>query len=728
MFLKNKHSLDNSSPNPEENITYNNDFSIEAVEKAILESGMFANTPDENLPQQPNQDNYIDLNTSAKNEVQNTFDNLNLNYFDKKINQLNSDIDKVKLNDDFSGDETTESVKLFPKEKQANDTSETTQIKTDNAQNIDTDTGTGTGTSSTDFTGSGSISEKRNNNKKSIPFDFIDGTSSYAGMPFDRVERDVKIKDRLYVIRSVIMFILTALSIYITMSAVHSSLYMPFGLQYIQKPFLYLLLLIIIQGICAFLSLDIVASGLFRLVQLRPTTDSIVFLSCVASFAHCLSIILHPQNGGYLPYTSISCLMLFFSTVSRSHKYSSLRKTTRILSSSNIFTGIIFEKSSDGDINAIKADVEKNIDLSDLKELSATDKYSCVFAPISIISAFVLAGISSFGTGNPQLFLWAVSAMLAVAAPVSLIISSSLPIKRTAGKLYSMGSALIGLSGTKKVNSCKGAVLFDEDIFPNGSVEINGVKMSGASPEENMAYTSSTIEAADLGTKRIFADLSRQHQIKASDVRKLRFYESGGITAEINGRNIAIGNSGFLIRLGIHITEGLNLKTAVFSSVNMCFSGLFALKYNPLSFVKNSLNNLIKAKIPPIIATRDFNITPGMIERSFKLKRGIIEYPDIAERLEYSSKERLYEETPAAVSLKSGISSFTSCLCAMKKLGKICRKNIIYSTLSAIIGQSVIFFLTYKSAFSAAVPSNILIYQALWALIIYAVSARISRY
>lgn len=718
MFQKNKHSSDGSPTDREENITYNNDFSIEAVEEAILKSGMFANTPDENLPHRQKDDSYIDLDTDTKSEIQNTFDNLNLSYFDNEVNNPYSDNSKIKSDRDFLN-ETTESVKLFPKEKYSPDSDNETkpiEISSDNSDSsYISDTAASTG------------AVKKRAAEKKIPFDFVDGTP-YTDVSFDRIERDIKVKDRLYAARSVFTFIFAALSIYITLSAVHSSLYMPFGLQYVQKPFLYLLSLIVIQGICALLSLDIIASGFFRLMCLRPTTDSLIFLSCAASFAHAMSIIIQPQNGGYLPYISVSCLMLFFSTLSRSHKYSSVRKTTKILSASNNFTGIIFEKSNDGNINAVKADIEKDINLHDLKCLSATDKYSCVFAPIFIVTSFVFASVSSFGTGNPQLFLWALSALLSVATPTSLIVSSSLPIKRTACKLYRIGCAMIGLSGTKKVNSCKGAVLFDEDLFPNGSVEINGVKMSGASPEENMAYTSSTIEAADLGTKRIFADLSRQHRIKASDVKKLRFYESGGITAEINGRNIAIGNSGFLMRLGIHITEGLNLKTAVFSSVNMCFSGLFALKYNPTPSVRTALNSLIKSKIPPVIATRDFNITPGMVERTFKLRRGIIEYPDIAERLEYSSSGRLFEENPSAVSIKGGISSFTACLCAMKKLGKICKKNIVYSTLSAIIGQLVIFFLTYEKAFSAAIPSNILIYQALWALIIYAVSARISRY
>ena len=61
------------------------------------------------------------------------------------------------------------------------------------------------------------------------------------------------------------------------------------------------------------------------------------------------------------------------------------------------------------------------------------------------------------------------------------------------------------------------------------------------------------------------------------------------------------------------------MKDAVYVSINGLLVGFFKIKYVPVQSVQNALFALLRTKIAPIFAVRDFNITPLMLGQKFKM-------------------------------------------------------------------------------------------------------------
>lgn len=89
--------------------------------------------------------------------------------------------------------------------------------------------------------------------------------------------------------------------------------------------------------------------------------------------------------------------------------------------------------------------------------------------------------------------------------------------------------------------------------------------------------------------------------------------------------------------MAVKVPEGINLKNGVLVAINMQFAGIFSIKYDIQPSVRRSLNFMIKHKITPVMAVRDFNMTPQLIESRFKVNPDHFDYPDLEQRIAYSA-------------------------------------------------------------------------------------------
>ena len=71
----------------------------------------------------------------------------------------------------------------------------------------------------------------------------------------------------------------------------------------------------------------------------------------------------------------------------------------------------------------------------------------------------------------------------------------------------------------------------------------------------------------------------------------------------------------------------MQIKNGVFVAINMSLAGVFAMKYETSEQVQNAFRLLRRIRITPVVAVRDFNMTPGMLESRFRLKPQWIDYP-----------------------------------------------------------------------------------------------------
>ena len=94
-------------------------------------------------------------------------------------------------------------------------------------------------------------------------------------------------------------------------------------------------------------------------------------------------------------------------------------------------------------------------------------------------------------------FLWAWSAMLLAAFPSGLFLSFARTFQRQSTRLYRYGAALSGWSGARVLSGECAVTITDQDLFPAGSVTLNGMKIySDRSVSQIIGFANAVVSPA----------------------------------------------------------------------------------------------------------------------------------------------------------------------------------------------------------------------------------------
>jgi len=513
-------------------------------------------------------------------------------------------------------------------------------------------------------------------------------------------------------IRLLIMIPLVLISIYMTLSAL-MQLPMPFGMRYSAKPFLFLFVLCAAEGLCMLLAGEVTASGLWRLLTLRPTMDSLVLFSCLATMGHAVSIILKPEWGGWLPYCCIGCLICLFALLAKRHRMASMRRTYKAAQFGSAPSAI--HCIGDEHHVAFKSSQDDPAPAEELSNPDLTERFSMIYAPAAIIGSLVLAFFASYRQGNPEAFFWSLGAIASAAATPVLLLSSAAPACTVIKKLFASGVALANGKNVSTLSKCHGAVLRDGDIFPPGSVEITGVQtVEDVSPELLCAAVAPLIFEIGGGLAKAFENYVRSIYVTAKPAADVKFYDTGGVSGMVGGNLIMAGTASFIMRQGMRIGESLSQKDAVYIAVNQTYAGMITLSYHPQAQIATAFRLLKREKIKSILALKDFNLNTLVVEESFKLKFEDVEYPELPDRLNLADSQRLHSDNTLAWLSRESMLSFAEALHYSARLRQASLFNLICGIISSVLGILIMFFLTRSAEPAAATPLNALIYQMLW--------------
>ena len=205
------------------------------------------------------------------------------------------------------------------------------------------------------------------------------------------------------------------------------------------------------------------------------------------------------------------------------------------------------------------------------------------------------------------------------------------------------------------------------------------------------------------------------------------YHEAGGVRAEIQGDVVLVGTAGFMIRSGIRLASGTSTKNAIFISINRQPAGVFNINYKPNREVERALHLLVKKRVPVVLAVRDFNLTPMMVESIFGLKDGCLEYPEIEQRIDMSAEEQYVSSDIGAVITRAGLYPFAASVLAAKRLRRTTIRNVFLTAASAVIGMLLMFYLTFMQRPVLITPHTVFVYMLLWFIPMYLLSLRVKK-
>lgn len=527
--------------------------------------------------------------------------------------------------------------------------------------------------------------------------------------------------------RIVLCLLVTAAMLYLTFAV---GLGLPMPQQLLQNHGLRCMILAGMLGVVMIFALDAVGLGLAHMLTLRAELDSVAVLACVASIADALLMERLTPDAFRMPFCALVAVSMTFILWGNYAKRRGLRVACRTAASvTEPYLVTLDERKWNGRDAYAKWSGEP---IGFGRQIQADDGAQRIFhvaAPILVTACLLCAILASVGRKRPEDFLWALSANLTAASSFSATLCYGIPWGALSQRLAKSGAALAGWDGVTSTGGGSSILLSDEDLFPPGTVRLNGIKIFGDfSVDRVVGVTATLIRDSGSGLDKLFHDLLRAQGTVYRKAVNFCCYEGGGMSAEIRGEQVLVGSASFMHLMDVPLPQGVHVKNAVFCAIGGELAGLFALKYSLNGAVEPALSTLIRNHVVPVLATRDFNITPDMLRQRFKLPADRMEFPAVERRMELSDSRQEHSPILTAVLCRTGVDPFTEAAVGGKRLRRGIRISALLTVLGSSLGVILTFYLTFLAAYDSLTVGNLLIFLVMWLVPTYLISDWINRY
>ena len=463
-------------------------------------------------------------------------------------------------------------------------------------------------------------------------------------------------------------------------------------------------------AVVALMTRHVFAYGVRMLVQKRCTGELLCALSALVSAADCVSRLMVPERSDAMPYAAVSCLGLVIAQWGLARESRGEYDTFRTVALDPEPPYLVTET----DHGACK----QRGQLPGFYTTACQDPlpltWQAALLPVVLMATVVFAGLSSLGQGRGADFFLNWSAILCAASSFALPLCWGLPFSRLAQRLQKTGCAVAGWRGAHRISRKKTMIVTDSDLFPPGTVALNGVKVFGEELPKAASYAATMCRAAGSGLAWLFDGLMRSEGGRYERADDFSFYQEGGYSATIHGESVLLGTASFMRKMEVRLPGGINLRTGIFLSIDRQLAAVFAVKYNASENVDYALRMMRRSRITPILASRDPNITPALLKRKFH--KGVkVEYPDLTVRVALSEAE-LDRGLPRALLFREGLLPYAETVVGSRRMCRTVRRAAALAILGSVAGTLLSFYLVFGGAYDLVSPLYLLGFLLLWTL------------
>lgn len=483
-------------------------------------------------------------------------------------------------------------------------------------------------------------------------------------------------------------------------------------------------------GLGMLLGIDVLLQGLLRAVRMRLGMDLLTLLACCFTLADALTLALNQDREGQLPYCGVCLAALLLTMHGEYHKRCALRLSCRTAAASaepylvTLDEGKWNGRDTYAKWSGTPAGFGSQIQMDD-----GAQRIYRVVCPLLALACVLFSLLASVGLDKGENLLWCLSAAFTSASALGGALAYGRPFHKIARRLAQSGAALAGWPGMADSRRGDRVLITDGDLFPPGFVELNGVKVFGDFPTERVvAYTATLIRDSGSGLEKLFHDLLRAQGAIFRKAERLTCYEGGGLSALIRGDQVLVGSAAFMNLMEVELPQGLNVKNAVFCAIDGELAGIFALSYSLPDTVFPALSALLHEKVAPVLATRDFNVIPAMLQQRFRLAADRMDFPPIQRRRELSDPEQDHAAKLTAVLCREGLAPFAEAVVGARRLRRCARIGAVVCCTGSALGILLSYYLTSVDAYSSLSPLNLLVYLVMWLLPVWFLTDWAPRY
>ena len=470
------------------------------------------------------------------------------------------------------------------------------------------------------------------------------------------------------------------------------------------------------------LARQVFAKAFRLLARRRCTSELLAVISAVVMAADCVARLLLPDRSAAACYAPVGCFALVFAMWGGARESRGMWDTFRMASTDDEPPYLVTETEKGA---CKQAGSVPGFYTTALREDTAAI-WQTALMPVVLVASIVFAGLSSLGQGRGDDFLLNWSAILGAGTTFALPLCWGMPFSKLAAHFHKAGCAVAGWCGAERISRRRAMILTDGDLFPPGTIQLNGVKVFGEDLSKVYSYAASMTRAADCGLQRLFDGLLRGEGGHYQKVDDFSFYEEGGYSATVRGESVLLGTASFMRKMEVRLPAGINLRTGIFLAMDRQLAAVFAVKYQPSENVDFALRMMRRSRITPILASRDPNITPALLKRKFH--KGVkVEYPSLTDRVAYSEAE-LDRGMPRALLFREGLLPYAEAVVGSRRLCKAVRRATALSVLGSTAGTLLAFYLVFQGAYNLLTPLALLVFLLLWTLPVLILSDWAGRY
>ena len=337
------------------------------------------------------------------------------------------------------------------------------------------------------------------------------------------------------------------------------------------------------------------------------------------------------------------------------------------------------------------------------------DIYAFVVLLVSIavgVTGGVLHGVS--------VGIQVTAATLLAAVPATAFICASRPMAVLVRKLHKLGTVLCGWQGVEGLSRKAVFPLDHDDLFPAGTIRMNGVKFFGdRDPDTVVAYTTALITADNGGLAPLFTQLLDSHNGIHYEAENIRAYD-GGIGGEVEGEPVLVGSLSFLNSMGVEIPQGVRISQAVCVAVDGELCGLFAMTYEKDRSSAAGLATLCAyRKLRPVIITHDFMLNESFLRTRFGVRTRKILFPEHGERTALAETQT-EDVASLLMTTREGLAPLAYGVTGARALRKACTVGTVIHMIGGILGIVMMLVLTILGATELLTPGNLFLYELVW--------------
>ena len=441
------------------------------------------------------------------------------------------------------------------------------------------------------------------------------------------------------------------------------------------------------------------------------TLLTLTFAACIVDGVFCLKDLRVPCCAAFSLEMTFALLSRYQKRTTEMSQMDTMRKAVRL-------NGIIkVEDFYDGKPGLMRTEGQVEDFMDNYDKISGPELMQSIYAGLSFVACIAIAVFAGLLHGV-SLGVQILATSLLVAVPASAFVSVSRPTAILEKRLHMVGTVLCGWDGVKDL--CGKAVypLRDEDLFPQGSTKLNGVKFYGErSPDEIVSCTASVIVAGGGGLVPVFKQLLASRSGTAHHVENFQNYGNGGIGGEVCGEPVLVGTLDFLQDMGVVIPEGTMVNQAVYAAIDGQLSAVYAISYAKMRSAAAGLVTLNSyKKITPVMLCGDFMLTEDFIRAKFEVKTRRIVFPTREERELMCRRQPDPEEPVLAMTTREELVAAAYAVTGARALRQSTKLGVTIHLIGGILGLLIMLVLAYLGSTDLLTPTNILLYQLVWAI------------